>query len=325
MTKRFQLLFLRPCALSILALICTACSSNKGTTTGNPVVSEDKSSSGAVAEAVGGALSSTSSSGTVSFAKAQSASVSCPTYKTGAGAQCSASGQTLWLDYADCEFSGSSAVFNGTQAVIMSGSQTASCGSFPDPGASQTLTRQYVHGLNSTTPWALEVTSRYATLGIIDDRTANLSNFNGDTLATIVNGGYGTQVGFDSAGRRSSLTLAHRIYISGVYDHTLYGNLTVAEASGATSRTVSGTVTTYHNSLEVIGDSVFNNVVHSDMCCLPISGSITTTFRAGSVGPTALGQLAVGKSETLTFTGCGTATYQSYDGTTQSVALSRCY
>jgi hypothetical protein len=231
----------------------------------------------------------------------------------------------MWLDYDSCNFTKSGTTWSGTQAIIMS-SGAAACGTFPNPGANGNLIRQFVHGPGVTTPWAAAITSRYSTVGFIDDKTANLSNFNGDTLATIVNGGYGDKTEFGASGERTGLTIAHRIYIVGSYDHSLYGSLSISETAGAATRTISGTIDVYHNKLKVIGQSTFNNVVHSDTCCLPISGSITTLFNQGTAPPdSALGQAAVGKSETLTFTGCGTADLTSYDGSTRSVALSRCY
>jgi hypothetical protein len=174
-------------------------------------------------------------------------------------------------------------------------------------------------------PASAFITTGFGTLSAVDDHSSNLKNFNNDSVATLQNGGYGSKVGFGPNGGRNSVSVAHRLWTEGLFDFSVTGTLAVSEADGAASRTVNGSVTVYHNILQVIGTSTFNNVTHSDSCCLPISGSITTVFSAGSVAPTELGLLMVGKSETLTFTSCGEGLLQTYNGTQQTVALSRCY
>ncbi|MBS1970999.1 MAG: hypothetical protein JSU04_11865 [Bdellovibrionales bacterium] len=318
--------------VSLLLGMQVACSSSGsgGTTTGNPLV-EDTSASGAVAGAIGGALSS-SASGGASEMKVMStaATVSplggvCPTFAT-TGTGCATSGGTMWLNYSSCKFSGSTASFTGTQALIMS-SGTASCGTFPHPGVNSTLKRQYVTASGSTTPSSLVRQSAAGTYLAIDNHTTNLSNFDSATLATIVNGGYGVSVSFNSVGARDQITFGHRVNVVGDFDQTVYGTLNITESSsGATSRSVSGTVTVYHNGLQVIGTSTLSGLVHSNTCCLPVSGSITTTFLAGTnVSPTALGSLYVGKTETLAFTACGEGRLTKYDGSIVNVSLNRCF
>jgi hypothetical protein len=322
----------------------TLMSCGGGTGTGNPELTEDSSTSGAVAGAAGNALSNSSSSGTLAmldfgkketfWAKTRStldflpealASTSCPLYSSASGAGCVASSHTMWLNYSDCSFSGSAAVWHGTQALTMSAG-TASCGTFPNPGANQTLSRQLVAFSGSSTPLAATVNSKYGTVTVIDDASANLKNFNGDTIAPFLNGGYGSQVTFNNAGLRSSIHLSYRMASDLIFDQSINGNLTISDATPALgSQTINGTITVYHNSLQVIGSSKFTDVVHTDGCCVPTSGTIQTTFSQGAVAPTALGSLAVGKTETLTLTGCGTGTLTSYDGTVTNVALTRCY
>jgi hypothetical protein len=317
--------------LTACVLLSVGCTSNKGTTTGNPVVSEDSSASGAAAQAVGGALSSSSASGTLNFQKPEpSRSLSagtCPDYTT-TGADCSTDtpSHTMWLRYQSCTFATSETTWHGTQAIIGS-SGTPACGSFPSPGANGTLYRQFVSAPGSVTPYSMVITSRYATVGGVDNHTADLGNFDNQTLATLVNGGYGAKVQFGAGGERTALTIAQRIIVVGSYDHSIYGNLTIGETAGNHTRTVNGSIDVYHNHVKVVGTSTFTNVVHTDTCCLPISGTIQTLFNQGqNVAPTSgLGAAMVGKTETLTFTGCGTADLTNYDGTTQSVALSRCY
>lgn len=336
--------FLNLLVLVSLALILATvgCSSSKGGTTGGNPLSEDSSASGAVAQATGGALAASGSDGLQAYYRPQSphssrASFSlaplpkawaagfCPTYRSIAPSKCSASGSSLWLDYNQCSFASSSAIWNGTQAFTMS-SGSATCGTFPNPGAGQSLYRQYVTASGSTTPWRITVRSGYGTAGIIDDASTDLQNFDGATITPLINGGYGLKVDFNgSGGTRSALTLAHRIYVVGSYDHSITGSLNISEST-TSQRTVNGSVVVYMNNARVVGTSVLSGVVHEDQCCLPTAGTITTSFSAGSnVAPTTLGDLLVGHSETLTFTGCGTAHLVEYDGTEKDVTLSRCF
>jgi hypothetical protein len=326
----------------LLALTLMSCGG--GTGTGNPELTEDTSTSGAVAGAAGNALSNSRSGGTLAmldfgkketfWAKTRStldflpealASTSCPLYSSAGGAGCVASSHTMWLSYSDCSFSGSAAVWHGTQALTMSAG-TASCGTFPNPGANQTLSRQLVASAGSSTPLIATVISKYGTATVIDDASANLKNFNGDTITPFLNGGYGAQVTFNNSGVRSSILLSYRIVSGLLFDQSINGSLSVSDATPSVgSQTVNGTIQVYHNSLQVIGSSTFTNVVHTDGCCVPTSGTIRTAFTRGTAAPTALGSLAVGKSETLTLTGCGTGTLTGYDGTVTNVALTRCY
>ena len=305
-------------------------------------MSTDNSASGAAAGAAGGALSSSNANGTQAQFKFSSgpsiietvqaalnplprasADAYCPTFKT-VGTGCTTSGGTMWLNYDSCSFKGDVS-WTGTQAITMS-TGTAACGTFPNPGANATLYRQFVQGVSSTAAGSASLTynSKSAT---IDDESANLSNFDGDTLTpTNPNTGYGAAITFDSSGARSSIALGHHISVAGDFDHSVSGTLSISETAGATSRTITGSVKVYHNLMRVVGTSTFNDVLHNDVCCLPISGSITTVFSAGTnVSPTRVGLLAVGKTETLTFTGCGTASLESYDGSVVDVTLNRCF
>jgi len=328
--------FLIILSLALLALTQSGCGGG-GTGTGNPMI-EDNSTSGVVASAVGGALSSSSTNNSLamnsfshrkthesfSLIPSAMASTACPTYHSASGSGCHTTGGDMYLTYADCSFGSSQTNWDAVQAFIMS-TGTASCGTFPSPGANATLNLQYVTLLTHAPSTAL-LTTDYGTLSTIDDNSTNLSNFDGDTIAPIINSGYGAQVGYDSSGKKNSLIIEH--HISDIFlDHTLNGSLGISEITSS-SRNVTGQVTVYHNRLKVVGTSVLNSLVHDDSCCLPISGSIKTTFAAGSNvadPPTTAGALLVNKSETLTFTGCRTATYQSYDGTTTNVSLSRCF
>ena len=327
-----------------LAMAISGCSAApQGTTTGNPITySEDTSASGAVAGAVGGALSSSSTTGTFGFynlhqrsnffgqlinslflPKALAGGL-CPTYRTNTPSKCTASGGTLWLTLNNCAYSGESAFWNGVE-TLTSSSGSATCGTFPTPGASGFIERQYVTVAGSTTPSTATLNTFSGINSTVDDQSSNLSNFDNATIATIANGGYGTRVNFNSNGARNQVIIARRVVASGDFDHSISGTITVNEAVGASSRTLTGSVQIYHNLLRVIGAATFNNVVHDDTCCLPISGSISTVFSAGTVSPTTLGQYAVNKTETLTFTACGRAVLQTYDGVTENVELNRCF
>lgn len=329
-----------PAVLPVIILtsgvfLISCSSSNGGTTTGNPLVA-DTSPSGAVAGALGGAMSNTSSGGSVTLDlmprnysssiatqdDVSTMSLTCPTYAS-TNAYCADSSSSMWLTYDSCKFSGSSVIWDGFQSLTMS-TGTAACGTFPNPGANGVLYRQYVSASGSTTPSTMVLQNSVGDV-YIDNHTADLSNFNSDSLATIKNSGYGVAVTYNSGGTRSSVTMGQRVLLTGSYDHTIYGTFSVSETTASTTRTLSGSISVYHNLLKVIGTSTFSGLVHDNTCCLPISGTITTAFSQGSVSPTIAGALMVGKSEVLTLTGCGTGTLVEYDGTTKDVSLNKCF
>jgi len=326
-------------ALVFFSVALTNCGQANTSDSANAAL--DSSASGAAAGAVGGALSNSSSGGTqaaMKFTMPQSlfatlrqnlspmpqamASLFCPTFRSQSN-QCTVSGSTMWLNYSACTFAGA-AEWNGTQAITMS-SGTATCGAFPNPGDSGTLYRQYVTAPGSNTPGEVTLTAG-GTQGIVDDASPNLANFDNDTLTAInANSGYGAAVTFGANGARSAIAVGHHIAVTGEFDHSVIGNLSISENPGAASRTVSGSVKVYHNLLKVIGTATFSGVVHNDICCLPVSGQISTVYSAGTnVQPTNAGSKLVGQTETLTFTGCGTATLE-LAGVTTNVTLKRCF
>ena len=330
-----------------LAVAATLSGCGGGSTAGNPNVSiEDTSASGAAASAVGGALSGSSGSSGLASLKNQSrapatrtaaklrelfdvkpvarAAVSCPSTLTASGEGCSASGDSLWLTLEDCAYGGSS-TYEGNLELISS--KALSCGAVPLPGANGILSRQYVNGSSSTTPGELVIQTAFGTTSTIDDASANLDNFDGATIASFINGGYGAQVSFGSNGARNGVTLGHHLEVSTGTDMSITGSVGITETPGATSRQITNQsqITIYHNLLKVVATSTFTNVVHEDGCCFPISGTVSTTFSQGSVTPTTDGSKMIGKTETLEITGCGTGTLQEYDGTVQDVTLSRCF
>lgn len=336
-----QALTVLSCTLVVILTGCNGATgpgdASEGTTT-----SADTSVSGSVASAVGGALSTSEANGTqaayfrtatpsfIAYLKnvmnplpLAYADVLCPTFRSTA-ANCSASGSSMWLSYGDCSFSGPGS-WNGVQELTMS-SNTAQCGTFPNPGDSAVLYRQFVQGSGGNSPGSLTI-SADGLEATVDDASSNLANFDHDSINTISNSGYGMAVAFGANGTRTSLTVGHHISIPGVFDHSLTGTLTIAEQPGQSTRRISGgTITMYHNLLQVVGTSSFADVIHEDGCCYPISGTISTLFSQGNTeAPTTLGQLLIGKTERLTFTGCGTGTLQKTDGSVVHVTLTRCF
>ena len=316
----------------LIILATSGCAKSTSSTTSSST--DDTSASGTAASAASGALSASSSAGTIAMLHPSSpwealipsafASNACPTFKTAAGAGCTQSSNSLWLTYNACSNGSSSATWSGTQ-LLQKNSGTATCGSFPLPVASGNLIRQMVTAASSTTPSTATRTNAAGKVVTIDDATANLGNFDNVSISSIANGGYGEQINFTGL-VRSSITIARRFYTAS-YDHSITGTLTVSEGSSATSRTLNGTITIYHNLLQVIGTSTFTSVAHSDGCCTPTSGTITTTFSAGAnVAPaTAKGLAMVGKTETLKITACGAGTLTATDGTVTTVAMNNCF
>jgi len=238
------------------------------------------------------------------------------------GAGCAVIGGSMYLTYSGCSFGNSAATWTGVQMIAANVGLV--CGTFPSAGLTG-FSRQAVANSGSTTPGMIVRTTVLGTTETIDDATANLGNFDGDTIGANIGSGYGANIAF-SGGKRSGMTVAHHI-TSASFDHSVSGNLTISEASAtAATRTITGTMTVYHNLLRVVGTSTFNSVVHSMNCCQPTGGSVTTTFAAGTnVTPRPLGLAMVGKTETLTFTGCGTATFTDTAGTTSTVSVNHCF
>lgn len=336
--------------LGLLGLFQGGCG---GTTAGNPAV-EDFSVSGAAASAVGGALSGSSPNATQAHQVVSSrssratlplsagfrallspwpealASTTCPTYKSDSAEGCSSDADTQWLELDDCQYGASATTWSGTIATIVSPALSASCGAFPRLTPPGYLYRQYVTAPGSTTPGSVQITSSFGTVSTVDNKmtSGTLYNFAGDAITTIINNGYGTSTHFNSSGVRDQLTLAHRLTKGGSLDLTISGQLGITEDSTGTSgsQTVSGSIRVYHNYLRLIATSTFENVIHQNTCCLPVSGTISTTFSSdSSVAPTSAGSKEIGKTETLTLTGCGTGTLQNYDGTSNSVVLTHCF
>jgi len=346
------------CAVVLFALLgLSACGTKSNSSPLTPPAegaSEDVSTSGTVASSIGGALSASSPQGTLATSQAlepkelleaeddashfkpeaTSPTVSsCPSFRTLAGPTCTSSKDTLWYSYKSCSFGSSDVARTGVQALTVEGDSTAvACGKFPHHLANNSVTSQYVTAVSATTPGTATITTKSGAIATIDHATLDLNNFDtGTKISPNVGTGYGSVVQY-AVGVRRSLDFAQHVYVKNSGGHVVLDNstytskpLTVNETNGVSSRSVSGTVTTYHNLLKVIGVSTLSALVHHDDCCFPVSGSIKTEFTAGNhVQPTTAGSLLVGKSETLTLTGCGTATLTDTTGKTTAVTLSRC-
>lgn len=318
---------------SILMFI--GCGSKKATD-GTTSTAEDSSSSGLAASAVGGAIASSDSSGSLAFnqgpnsiwsllLKSAFAAGSCPKIITAAGSGCTQAGNAVDLTYSDCSHGSSLATWAGTLEVSLSSGTAVTCGTFPNTATfanDESIQRQFVSSAH--TPGSGSRTTSKGTVVQIDHSTANLGNFDNQTIGTLFNSGYGSVVTFNGSGGRKSVQVKQRLYVTNGFDHSVDGTITISETG--TTRAASGTVTVYHNKAKVIGTSTFTNVTYNDTSCTPVSGTITTAFSAGvNVAATLIGGAMVGKSESLTFNGDGTGTYIDTSGASSTVAITHCY
>lgn len=100
------------------------------------------------------------------------------------------------------------------------------------------------------------------------------------------------------------------------FDHSITSSgMTITGTRAAGTRTVSGSMTLYHNLARYTATSTFNSVQWgSSSCCYPTSGSISTTLTGAVSGTT-----------TLTYSStCGTATFVDTSGSLSSLELSYC-
>jgi hypothetical protein len=252
-----------------------------------------------------------------SWIQTANASSACPTLATNAGAGCTqVNAQTVDLSYNSCSFGNSAATWSGVLQIADATNVT--CGTFPNT----TLTRQFVTSTSDSTPSSGVRTGSDLTI-TVDHATPNLGNYQGDTIAPTIGAGYGIGVNWAGAPAIRVAMIINQHVSSPVFDHSVTGTLGISETNGASNRMVSGQVVVYHNLVKVKATSTFSNVVYTDVCCLPTDGSISTAFAATSQSG-ATGQALDGKSETLTFTGCGTATLTQINGKTIDVTLSHC-
>jgi len=322
-SKIFTFLF-----LGLLFVFASGCGSSAG--------QEDSSTSGNVGGTLGGSVASSSGGSSSAFfepsphnefelahlfefliPKAFAAGTVCPVIATGVnGTNCSVAVSTATLTYSTCSFLGSPAFWTGSQIVAFTGA-TPICG--------------------STFPTAM--TQIIRTFGAGTTRTSA-----GNTVVTIDTGGAvtaadthtypgGVTITFNGSGLRTGLSIAGIDLVAAhgglpLFSHTL----TTSPVGGSSTPLVftngntisSGTVVTFHNLAKVEGASTFNNVQFSPTCCHPVSGSITTVFSAIN-GVTPLLPRFVGATETLNYTGCGTATYSGPEGYSGNVTLGHCF
>ncbi|OFZ52962.1 MAG: hypothetical protein A2428_08425 [Bdellovibrionales bacterium RIFOXYC1_FULL_54_43] len=241
---------------------------------------------------------------------------SCPRPSTAVdGLDCSVdgTGKTMTLAYNSCNFGNNSAVWNGTE--ILASSAAVSCGQFPSETPGTTLARTFGPGTTRTVGNSVHVSA-------ID--TTNPSGYE-----TPVSGG--SLITYDANGKKLEIkgvhVLSQKIFrgngntdrVETEADHTLStvpdNPLDVRLNNGV--RTVNGTVKVQHNVEKYTGTAVFENVVYSSAdCCLPQSGTITTTLSGSRSG-----------TETLSFSAsdCGSAKLENGKGEMNAILLKRCF
>ena len=319
----------------LVGLLIVGCS-KKDDSTNTTTSAEDPSSSGLAASAVGGAINSSDSGGASAMMspvkpssvtplmglfilKAEAATI-CPRLTTANGSGCTNGGTYVDLSYAGCTLGNGVATWTGTMEVSISGGAGIACGTFPAPN-NQFLQRQMV--ASAGVPGTGTRTSARGTVVYIDHATANLGNFDNQTIAANIGSGYGARIGFTGTAR-SSVQVRQRLYVTNGFDHSIDGSITISESG--TTRTTSGSVKVYHNKLKVVGTSTFTSVVYNNTSCVPVSGTISTAYAAGTnIAPTAAGTLLVGKTESITFNADGTATSVDSAGVSTTVAMTHCF
>jgi hypothetical protein len=155
-----------------------------------------------------------------------------------------------------------------------------------------------------------------ATTGIVIDhavKNGSLANFDNAAILPTVRSGYGFSVHYDSQTNIQQVDLAEHMQTNdkNSTDQTVLGSAHMHRDQKGI-RIDEASFTVYQNVLQLIGKSQLKDLTFNDSCCTPISGTITTQFISGnSVAPSDQGARFVGKSETLTFNGCGKARLRS--------------
>lgn len=339
-TKR-NLLQLTICLFILTTFSLISCKKNTADTASG-TATEDSSSTGVIVSAIGGAISNSDSNGTTAFYETKfqtpeqkiwnllltkanaSTSASCPTIKTANGAGCSNVSNDVNLTYNNCSFGLSAATWSGTHQISLSTGAQVSCGTFPNLSSfNGAIQRQFV---TNGTPGSGSRTNAAGVITTIDHATANLNNKVGDTVAAniIGGGGYGSQVFFDGSGHRTGVIIKQRVYNSN-FDHGVDINVSIDETTTPGKRLItSGTAILYHNKIGAKGTTTFSNLTYDNTCCQPISGTITTTFSCSSSTTPLLCNAFSGKSETLTISGCGTATLVDTSNSSKNVTINSC-
>lgn len=321
-------------------LINTSC---KKSSSDNPTeLTEDNSATGSLVASIGGALSESDSTSTAaaylsplrSRATSQkllnqwitpcfAGTTSCPKIKTADSTNCTTNGSAIDMTYQDCHFGNNTSVsWNGTLEVSLSGSPSTavSCGTWPQLSSfTGALQRQFI---SNGTVGSVTRTNAKGKVVTIDHYSTDLANQLGETIAANIGSGYGTQVFFDGSGHRNRLVVKQRVYTS-VWDHSIFVDVNLAESNG--NRTItSGTSIVYYNKLKAKGVTTFTDVAFDSTCCQPVSGVITTNFTCSTSAVLCTASEFNNKSESLTITGCGTATFNDVNNNSSSVSIGQC-
>jgi hypothetical protein len=205
-------------------------------------------------------------------------------------------GETL---YSNCSFSGSSAVWNG--GVTFTGT------------AGSTVTRVIATGTTRTA-----ASGTVVTINSTGSSTA-LTPFSGSGGSALTSGG---STATFTSGTMTGVAINGVNFVTSGYNHLLTTTGGSALSYNSSTSTWTGTIILYHQLAKVVATSVVD-VTMSSGCCLPTGGTIKTTFSVASSSSNY--SKYNGQTETLSFTGCGTASYtgpESYSGS--SVTLSHC-
>jgi hypothetical protein len=222
------------------------------------------------------------------------ASIACGTLTSSELTSC-ISTHSASISYNDCSFGSSTATWNGSV-------------NFACPNAT-TITRSVTNGTTRSNSYGSVVTINTSNLTVYNSNSA-LSG-GGTTLDS--SAGTITINGVQMIGVNSGKTIYNHVITSSALTRAVTGLGTV----------VNGTVTTYHNLARVTGTATVTNLTFVSGCCTPTSGTISTVFETTN-GYAALLSGFNGATETLNFTGCGTATYTGPEGLSGTVALANC-
>lgn len=231
------------------------------------------------------------------------------------------SGTTGTIDWNNCTIS-----VNGVTVGTMTGGWTETWSNSSD------CTNSYLAASGTVTRTSTGSTLTFPVGRKIVTDTSGGTAYDGTVLAS---GGVKTTRAASGSGRTIAMyptnSAVHKVATSrrgaSLFDYYVQPNISVTgalkntTANGlGTSRTMSGTVTIYHNLVKYTATNTFNSVVWGDStCCYPTSGTVTATY-SGTNKPA--------DSSTMTFsTTCGSATFASTSGsstTSTSVTLENC-
>lgn len=231
------------------------------------------------------------------------------------------SGTTGTIDWNSCTIT-----VNGATVGTMTGGWSETWSNSAD------CTNSYLAASGSVTRTSTGSTLTFPIGRKVVTDTSGGTAYDGTVLAS---GGVKTTRAASGSGRTIVMnptnSAVHKVATSrrgaSLFDYYVQPNISVTGALKNTSanqlsgsRTMTGTVTIYHNLAKYTATNTFNSVVWGDStCCYPTSGTITATY-SGTNKPT--------DSSTMTFsTTCGSATFASTSGsstTTTSVTLENC-